>query len=111
MSHRIKKVNELIMQEIGKIIEKEIGPDFGFITVTNVSVTPDLRIAEIWLSLYGKRIDKPEEFLRDYTPIIQKILNRKLHLKYVPKIILRIDKSQDFAFEIEKTLDKIKSNK
>ena len=108
MTRRLDKVNELIKQEVGKIIEKEIGSDFGFLTVTNVYTKTDLHFAEIWISLYNEKIENPEEFLNQITPEIQKILNKRLNLKYVPKIILKVDKSTDYAFEIEKILNKVK---
>lgn len=108
MSRRMDKVNELIKQETGKIIEKEIGSDIGFLTVTDVETTPDLRLSDIWVSIYDKKIEKPEKVLAEVAPVIQKILNKSLHLKYVPKITLRVDKATNYAFEIEKTFEKLK---
>lgn len=108
MSRRIDKVNELIKQEVSKTIEKEVSSEVGFLTVTSVDVTPDLRLADIWISIYNKKIEKPEEVFEKLTPVIQKILNKRLHLKYVPKITLKIDRSSAYAFEIENTLDKLK---
>ena len=108
MSRRIDKVNEIIKQEISKIIEKEIGVGWGFLTVTHVSTAPDLRLADVWVSVYDKKIDNLDVSLKEFTPVIQRILNKRLHLKYVPKINLKIDNSTAYAFEIDKTLSKIK---
>ena len=108
MSKKLDKVNELIKQEVSKIIEKEIGSELGFLTITTVYTTSDLRLSEVWVSVYNKKVKNIEDSLREITPIVQKILNRRLHLKYVPKIVFKIDKSTDYAFEIAETLNKIK---
>jgi ribosome-binding factor A len=108
MSDRINKINKLIKQEVSKIIEKEFGPEIGFLTVTDVRTTNDLRLADVFVSVYGD--DKGiKETLKKITPTVQQILNKRLKIKYVPRIIFRIDNSTDYAFEIEKTLKAIKS--
>jgi ribosome-binding factor A len=111
MSQRVKKVNELIKREISKIIEREIDPELGFLTVTEVCTTSDLRLADVWISIYNKKTENFKKVLEEITPTIQKILNKRLYLKYVPKITLKIDTSTAYAFEIDKTLNKIKNNK
>ena len=111
MLKRLYKINELIKQEVSKIIEKEIGSDLGLITITNVSTTSDLRIADVWVSVYNKKNINLENSLKDIQPVIQRIINKRLHLKYVPKIILKIDKSTEYAFEIDRTLVEIKKER
>ena len=51
-SHRIDKVEQLIKEEISSIfLHKMQEPELGFITITNVKVSPDLKMAKIYLSV------------------------------------------------------------
>ena len=53
MSHRIDKVEHLIKEEISFIfLHKLSHVDLGFITITNVRVSPDLKLAKIYLSVF-----------------------------------------------------------
>ena len=55
MSHRIDKVEHLIKEEISLIfLHKLSHVDLGFITITNVRVSPDLKLAKIYLSVFEK---------------------------------------------------------
>jgi len=108
MSKRLNQINELIKQEVSKIIEKEIGSEIGFLTVTSVSTTSDLRLADVWVSVYRPKIKDVESYLQEFTPVVQKILNKRLKMKYVPRINFKIDKSISHAFEIDEILQKIK---
>ena len=54
MSQRTERLDELLRQEIGAMLEREIAdPRIGFATVTEVETTPDLRHAKVWVSVIG----------------------------------------------------------
>ncbi|MBT8387600.1 MAG: 30S ribosome-binding factor RbfA, partial [Ignavibacteria bacterium] len=72
-SHRIDKVEQLIKKEVSSIFLYKIQqPELGFITITNVKVSPDLKMAKIYLSVLEKekralvldRIDNKTKFIR-----------------------------------------------
>lgn len=111
MSRKIEKINELIKQEISLLIEKEASNETGLLTITSVQTTSDLRLADIWVSVYGNENKNIESFFKEITPSIQNIINKKLNLKYVPKITFKVDKSADYVFQIDKTLKKINKDK
>ena len=70
MSRRIQRVNQLIKQEISKLILREIEPPKdSLITVTRVSSTPDLREAKVFISVIPEE-NKNKAFLS---------LNRKIY--------------------------------
>ena len=51
---RVEKLQELIKQEMSKMLLKEIkDPRIGFVTVTDVEMTGDLREAKIYVSIMG----------------------------------------------------------
>ena len=61
---RVRKVEEFIKQEVGNILLKELkDPRLGFVTVTGVHVTGDLREATIYVSLFGDENSKKESLL------------------------------------------------
>jgi len=108
MSKRVLKINELVKEEISQILFEEIGTDLGFFTVLAVDTTRDLRHSIVWLSYIGENQEALLEELERRGKVIQKNLNRRLVLKYVPKLTYRIDYSGEYAAELEKTFKKIK---
>ncbi|MEA2113155.1 MAG: ribosome-binding factor A [Patescibacteria group bacterium] len=110
MSQRIKKVNELLKQEVSKLLLKEV--DFGnvFVTITNVDTSPNLQQSKIKISVIPT--EKREEVLSAIKRNIfhiQKALNKKLYMRPVPKIIFEVDKIEEKAQRIEEILGKIKN--
>ncbi len=112
MSQRIKRVNELLREEISEILLREV--DFGdtLVTITEVNTSPDLRQAKIKISV--NPIEKNESALKIIKNNIYKLqqaLNKKLHLKFVPKIIFEIDQAEAKAQRLEEIFKEIKKDK
>jgi ribosome-binding factor A len=87
MSQRLERVNELLRQEISKLLLREIDFVDILVTVTNVNTSPDLKQAKIKITVLPT--EKGEQVLRIIQRNIfhlQQELNKKLHLKSVPKI-------------------------
>ena len=108
-SYRIDKVEQLIKQEVSSIfLHKMKEPELGFITITNVKVSPDLKNAKIYLSVLEKekrelaldRIDNKTKFIRTE-------LAHRVRLKFVPEIKFFIDDTLDFVEKIEGLIEKI----
>jgi len=108
-SHRIDKVEQLIKEEISSVfLHKMQQPELGFITITNVKVSPDLKLAKIYLSVLEK---EKREFIMDRinnkTKFIRTELAHRIRLKFVPEIKFFIDDTQDFVDKIEGLIDRI----
>ena len=108
-SHRIDKVEQLIKEEISSVfLHKMQQPGLGFITITNVKVSPDLKLAKIYLSVFEK---EKREFVMDRinnkTKFIRTELAHRIRLKFVPEIKFFIDDTQDFVEKIEGLIDRI----
>ncbi|MFA5197528.1 MAG: 30S ribosome-binding factor RbfA [Patescibacteria group bacterium] len=110
MSKRTYRVNELIKEEVSQILLKELGSDFGFITVLAVDTRRDLRHATVWVSIIGEKAKAILTQLEDKEKNIQSQLNKRLVLKYVPKLTFELDHSGEYATEIGKTLKKIRND-
>jgi ribosome-binding factor A len=106
----MQKVNSLIREQVGEVFNRELDLKSGvFLTVLKVDTTSDLRYANIFVSVFPERESKYAMVaLRNEKNNIQKILNKRLHLKIIPRLVFKIDKTEAQADEIEKILREIK---
>lgn len=109
MSHRIEKFENLVKEEISLIfLFKLRDPLLGFVTITNVKVSPDLKIAKIYLSVFEK--EKREEILNKITgqsKFIRSELASRIRVKFVPELKFFIDDTIDYVEKIEGLIKKI----
>ena len=105
-SQRQLRVGELVKQSLGQILlrdeAKVPGLETKNITVTEVRMSQDLRIAKAYvLPLGGRDADVTIEKLKEYSFLIRKILSKKVIVKFLPKILFRKDESFEYAEKIE----------
>ena len=108
-SQRQLRVGELIKQSLGQIFLRDEAKvpilETKNITVTEVRMSPDLKNARAYvIPLGGKETEKTVSILTEYTPLIRKVLARKIDMKYLPKVSFVSDKSFDYAEKIEKLI-------
>jgi ribosome-binding factor A len=84
----------------------------GFVTVTGVQMSPDLRHAKIFISLMGSEEEKEEslETLNHATGWIRHELGQRIRMKFVPDIIFLMDTSQDYGDRIDRLIDEIREH-
>jgi len=106
---RIDQINELLKQEIAKIFLEEFEFEPGvMVTVMSADVSDNLETAAVWVSIFPEsEAGNVLKILNKRIGEIQKILNRKLELRFVPKIQFKIDKSEKYASEISELFKKI----
>ena len=109
-TQRILKINKLIKQELGKIIFTDV--DFSkniILTITKVDTSADLRYADVFISVLPDEMDiEIEKKLKESIYFIQGKLNRKLHMKPLPRIRFMIDKSGEYVEKIGKLIEENK---
>jgi len=109
MSYRIDKVENLIKEEISLIfLHKLQDMDLGFLTITNVRVSPDLKVAKIYLSILEKEkrelaLDKIEN-KKGY---IRSELAHRIRIKFIPELKFFLDDTLDYVEKIEGLIKKI----
>ena len=96
MSQRTDRVVELLRQEIGRILAKEVqDPHIGFATVTDVETTPDLRHARVWVSVIGGAPERAETLaaLERAMGFVRHELGVRLRIKRIPALHVVLDDS------------------
>jgi len=103
---RTEQVAELLRQEINNILIKDFEPPPGsLISVSVVTVSPDLKNATAYLSIIpSHKLGSSLEIIKKFSPHLQKKLNQKIVLRVVPKISWAIDNRDIKYSEIEKAL-------
>jgi ribosome-binding factor A len=98
MTQRTERVDELLRQEIGQILSREVAdPRIGFVTVTDVETTPDLRHARLWVSVIGQKAERDETIhaLERAMPFVRRQLGTRLRIKRIPEFHVRLDDSAE----------------
>lgn len=106
VAHEIKKI-------VSKTLQEEIqDPRLGFTTITRVEVTPDLRFARIFFSVYGSEAQWEETLkgLKHASGFIRHVLGDSLALRFVPEIDFKPDHSAEYSIAIEQQLETIRQN-
>ena len=109
---RIRKIQEFIKQEVSRIILQELkDPRLGFVTVTDVRITGDLREATVYVSLFGSDEEKKNTLaaLAKANGFIRSEVGKRLGIRYSPQIGFKEDQSLDYGMKIEKILHTIEN--
>lgn len=109
MTHRIEQLNSLVQQEVAAIISREVEfPSGMFVTISKVAVADDAESAKVWISvLPALHQNDALKLLNSRIGDIQSVLNKKLVMKFVPKLTFLIDESGEKAATITKVLDMV----
>ena len=113
-SQRPERVQEAIRQEISKIVHEEIkDPRIGFITITGVELTRDLRHAKVYFSVLGeaKARHLALKGLVSAKGHIKGLLADRVNLKFMPEIEFKIDESLERTQRIYDIFEKLKKEK
>ncbi len=111
---RLRKLEIDIKREISFIINNEVkDPRIGFITITDVELSPDHQKLKVFVSIMGEEenIEKGLEGLNNSIGFIKKKIKDRLRLRKIPYIKFIYDKSIDKGLRISKILDNLNENK
>lgn len=113
-TQRHGRVQEALRQEISKIIQNEIKDSrIGFLTITSVELTKDLRYARVFFSVLGEDKDNllALKGLNSAKGYIKALIADRIKLRLMPEIDFKIDKSWEHAKNIYDLLGKIEKEK
>ena len=110
---RLERVNQLIKEEISMLVQRQLkDPRLGFVTVTEVDTSPDLRHAKIYVSVLGPEAQWAASFkaLESARGFIWSWLRKNLDLRVTPQLLFRPDRSMEHAAHIQSLLASLKSH-
>jgi ribosome-binding factor A len=110
MKHRLLRVNELLKRELSSIITREISFDGALVTLNQVDVTPDLKHAHAYISVFGKE-DQTAVMakLEEHRVILQTALAKSVTLKYTPQLVFHFDDSIERGARVFEILQQIET--
>jgi ribosome-binding factor A len=111
VTRRTRQVGELLREELTDIIRREVkDPRIGFMSVTNVDVTPDIRSARVYISVLGTDEEREDTLsaLRSAAKFIRFHLKPRLRMRQIPELDFRDDRSMEYAQHISETLRELK---
>jgi ribosome-binding factor A len=104
---RLDRVNQLIKEEVSILLQREIkDPRLGFVTVTEVDTTKDLRQAKVFVSVLGgdEQWKASMAALASARGFIRNWLRQHLDLRVTPELVFRPDRSMEHAARIQALL-------
>ena len=107
---RINRISDQIKQELARIIDQKVkDPRKGFITVTRVRMSSDLKLASVYFSVLGVN-EKPTESLEVLNrakAFLRLQLGERLNLRYLPELRFFYDDTLEYSDHITRLLKKI----
>lgn len=96
MSFRPERLAEAIKKEVSDLLREELkDPRVGFVTITHVEVSKDLRYANIFASVFGEPAEQNAtiEALQKAQGFIRGELGKRIRLRYTPEVTFKLDQS------------------
>lgn len=110
--HRAERIGERIQVELAKLIREDLrDPRVGFVTLTGVDVSKDLRHAKVFISVLGDSLEETLAALTHATPFLKRELGRRAGLKYTPSLKFVEDRSIRGAQRVEDLLGEISDDR
>lgn len=109
MTERMRRVNEALKEVLSESIGELKDPRIGFVTVTGVQASPDLRHATVYVSVLGS-VSKREATLAGLQSshgVLQGRVNRELHLKRTPQLSFEYDPTIERGVRLSRLIDEL----
>jgi ribosome-binding factor A len=109
VTERMRRVNESVRQVLSIAVGELKDPRIGFVTVTGVETSPDLRHAKVFVSVMGSE-DKQQRTLEGLTAahgVLQARLARELRMKRTPQLAFQYDQSVERGVRMTKLINEL----
>src|SRR6476661_8226152 len=113
-STRPSRVGDQLRAEISELLARQVhDPGIGFLTVTQVTVTPDLQVARVYYTTLGDERARRDtaRALGRATPFLRRQLGSRLRLKRVPLLEFFFDESVERGDRIERILNDLSAER
>ena len=109
-TRRTERLAEEIREDVARIVGQLKDPRIGFVTVTRVDLTPDLRTAHVHVGILGGGPDREKTLvgLRQAAGFVRRELGRRLHVRHTPEIAFHYDEGLDATERVARILDEVR---
>jgi ribosome-binding factor A len=107
-TERMRRVNEVMREVIGDAISTDLeDPRIGFVTVTAVETSPDLRSARVFVSVLGDEASREATLaaLRSAHGVLQSAVARETRMKRTPTLTFRYDETPERGARLTRLLE------
>lgn len=107
-TERMRRVNEVMREVIGDAIATELDdPRIGFVTVTSIDTSPDLRSARVYVSVLGDSDERERSLaaLRASHGVLQSQIAREMRIKYTPTLSFHYDDGPERGVRLTQLLE------
>ncbi len=111
---RSRRVADQIRQTLAEIVMRELrDPAIGFITITGVELSSDLRYAKAFVSMMGSPAEKSATLaaLLKAAPFVRRALGERIRLRHVPELRFLEDLTESNAGRIEELIHEIREDR
>ncbi len=105
---RMRRINEVLREVVGAAISTDLkDPRIGFVTVTSVETSPDLRTAKVFVSVLGSEAEREASLagLRSSHGVIQSRIAAETRMKRTPTLTFHYDETIERGMRISRLLD------
>ena len=112
MTDRMRRVNEALREVLSEGIGALKDPRIGFVTVTGVSTSRDLRQATVHVSVLGSRRKQEATIagLQSSHGVLQELVNKELHLKRTPQLTFQYDPTVERGVRLSRLIDELNAD-
>jgi ribosome-binding factor A len=107
-TRRLEQIGDLLRAELSDLLRREMqDPRLGFVTITNVTVSADLRNARVSVSCYGDEAAQQDSLraLRGAAGFLRSEVGKRIRLRTIPQLSFQLDHSMAHAEEVQRTLN------
>jgi ribosome-binding factor A len=109
MSDRMRRVNEAVREVVSEAVGELKDPRIGFVTVTGVETSPDLRYARVFVSVLGSEAKRTKTLdgLAAAHGVLQARVARELRLKRTPQLAFEYDPTVERGVRMTQLIDEL----
>jgi ribosome-binding factor A len=109
MTERMRRVNEAIREALAEALGDLKDPRIGFVTVTGVETSPDLRQAKVFVSVLGSERKRQQslEGLQSAHGVLQSVLASELRMKRTPQLTFQYDPTVAEGVRMSQLIDEL----
>ena len=109
MTERMRRVNESVREVLSEAVGELKDPRIGFVTVTAVETSPDLRHAKVYVSVLGSQRSRERTLARLTAAhgVLQSRLGRELRMKRTPQLAFEYDPTVERGVRMSRLIDEL----